>query len=128
MKRLVAAPRRCRLITAAVFGALTLSCGATSNASDDVRVYRRVVKFGDLNLSNSRDAARLYNRILVAARDVCSWSPYEVFLEAKARAQRCVDKAVVDAVTRVDHPQLIAAYNANKRQPLPIIIAKAPPR
>ena len=124
MKTLIASPKLPRLLTTAVFGALALSCGAVSIASDNVYVHQRVVKFRDLDLSHREAAARLYSRILEAARDVCGWEMDPVFGEAEARAERCIVKSVADAVTTVGHPQLIAIYNAKNRQPLPIIVAK----
>jgi len=124
MKTLIASPKLPRLLTTAVFGALALSCGAVSIASDNVYVHQRVVKFGDLDISHREGAVTLYSRILVAARDVCGWDMDQVFGEAQARAQRCIVKAVADAVTAVGSPQLIVIYNAKNRQPLPVIVAK----
>jgi UrcA family protein len=124
MKTLIASARLPRVITTAILGVLALSCGTVCLASDEVDVQQRLVKFGDLDLSHREGAAALYSRIVNAARVVCGWSIDDAVREIRMNVQHCVDKAIADAVTRVGHPQLIAIYNANNRQPLPIVLAK----
>src|SRR5437763_16869842 len=71
MKTLLASAKHPHLVTAAIFGALALGCGAVSIAADRSDVPQAVVKFGDLNLSNPQGADTLYNRIVFAAHEVC---------------------------------------------------------
>ena len=52
MNTLITSTHLSRLISTAIFGALTLSWGATSIAADETEAPQVVVKFGDLNLSN----------------------------------------------------------------------------
>jgi len=122
MKTLIVSAKLPRVITTAMLAALALSCGTVCLAGDQVEVNQRLVKFGDLDLSHRKGAAALYSRIANAARDVCGWSIDQVFRETEV--QHCIDKAIADSVTRVGHPQLIAIYNANNRQPLPMVLAK----
>ena len=127
MKTLSTCTNLSRLITTAIFGALVLGCGAVSVAADNSDVPQAVVKFGDLNLSNPRGAATLYNRITAAAHTVCT--PFESRdLAARARLAVCVHKAITDAVTKVGQPELFAIYDAKNHRPLPIIVAAAQTR
>ena len=113
-----------RLLSAAIFGALALSCGTMSIAADDSNAPQAVVKFGDLNLSNPQGAAALYQRIWSAAVTVCRPQD-DGSLASKGRMQTCVHKAIADAVTKVGQPGLFAIYNAKNREPLPITVASA---
>jgi UrcA family protein len=113
-----------RLITATFFGALALSCGAVSIAADNSDVPQVVVKYGDLNVSNPQGAATLYSRIAVAAHEVCKALDIDNRnLGFRARLDTCVHKAIADAVTKVDRPELFAIYNAKNHQSRPIIVA-----
>ena len=71
--------------------------------STDINAVR--VVFSDLNLASSTDRATLYERLHAAARAVCVKEPamhaQEVTLE-----QRCVDKAVNDAIEQVGNSGL----------------------
>lgn len=100
------------LIATALVSALASSVAAVS-AADNSDVPQAVVKFGDLNISNPQDAAKLYSRIAAAAYALCR--PFDIDnrnLGAQARLKACVHKAIADAVTRVGQPELIAIYNA----------------
>jgi UrcA family protein len=90
---------------------------------------RIVVKFGDLNLSNPQGAAKLYSRITSAANEVCKRFEIDSSnLQARARLNGCVLKAIADAVATVAQPELLAIYRAKNRQPLPILVAAAQAR
>ena len=123
---LTSLPRR---ITATLFGALALSCGAAAIAADNSDLPQAVVKFGDLNLSNPQGGATLYSRIAVAAHEVCkSFDNDSRNLASQARLEACVHKAIADAVTKVGEPELFAIYNAKNHQPRPTIVASAQTR
>jgi UrcA family protein len=118
-----------RVITAAIVGALALSCSTLSIAADKGDVPQIVVKYGDLNPSNTQGALALYSRIVAAATEVCK--PLDMHsrdLGTQSRAKACVRKATADAVTKVGQPGLFAVYNAKSHQPLPIIVAAAQTR
>jgi UrcA family protein len=124
MKTLMTSSNLPRWITTAIFAALTLTCGAVSIAADNSDVPQAVVKFADLNLSNPQGAITLYSRIAAAANRVCK--PFDIDsrdLGSRARLDSCVHKAIANAVTKVDHPELFAVYNAKNHQPRPIIVA-----
>jgi UrcA family protein len=111
-------------ITTAIFAALALTCGAVCIAADNSDVPQALVKFGDLNLSNPQGATTLYSRIATAAKKVCK--PFDIDgsnLGSRARLDACVHKAIADAVTKVDRPELFAVYKAKNHQPRPIIVA-----
>ena len=61
MNTLITSTNLSRLISTAIFGALTLSWGAMSVAADESDAPQVVVKFGDLNLSNPQGADALYH-------------------------------------------------------------------
>ena len=112
------------LIATAIFGALAASGGAMCMAADSSDALQAVVKFGDLNLGNSRGAAVLYSRISAAAHEVCkSFDIDSRDLGSRSRLDACVHKAIADAVIKVGQPQLFAIYNAKNHQPLPIMVA-----
>jgi len=124
MKTLLASAKHPRLVTAAIFGALALGCGAVSIAADRSDVPQAVVKFGDLNLSNPQGAATLYNRIVFAAHEVCNFFDSDIRdFASHAQLNACVHRAIADAVTKVGQAELIAVYNTRNRQPLPITVA-----
>ena len=113
-----------RLIFTATLGALALSWGAASIAAVEGDVPQAVVKFGDLNLSSPQGAAKLYSRIAAAGSEVCKAFDIDGRdLGARARLNACVHKAIADAVTKVDRPELFAVYNAKNHQPRPVIVA-----
>jgi UrcA family protein len=114
-------PRR---ITTAIFVALAFTCGAVSIAADNSDVPQALVKFGDLNLSDPQGAITLYSRIAAAANTVCK--PFDIDsrnLGSRARLDACVHKAIANAVTKVNQPELFAAYNAKNHQRGPVIVA-----
>jgi len=115
-----------RLIITATLGALALSWGAASIAAGEGDVPQVVVKFGDLNLSSPQGAAKLYSRIAAAGSEVCK--PLDINsrdLGSRARLDACVHKAIADAVTKVDRPELFAIFDAKNHQPRPIVVAAA---
>jgi UrcA family protein len=97
-----------------------LACGATTaHAGDDNSdVPKIVVKYGDLNVSHPQGAAVLFRRIRLAGEAVCG-SLAGGGLGPKMRMNNCVQRAVADAVTKVNQAQLFAIYKANFKTPSP---------
>jgi UrcA family protein len=129
MSTIHASPRFRGLIATAIACAIASSFATVCAAADSNDFPSVVVKFGDLNVSNSRGAAALYGRIKAAARDVCK--AYDVSSGRFQRASTsdpCVRKAIEEAVTKVGQPALFAIYNAKHPQPLPITVASAKTR
>jgi UrcA family protein len=83
------------------------SVGAAQAATSTDEVPSVVVRYGDLDLSTSEGARVLYQRISVAARQVCPAQVTKVIaLVGKNRA--CREAAIERAVNAVNNPQLVA--------------------
>ena len=70
-----------------------------------------VVRFNDLNLSNPRDAQRLYQRIEGAAHEVCK-IPQIRNLAMRSAQDACIRQAVTRAVEQVDSMQVTEIHQA----------------
>jgi UrcA family protein len=87
-----------------IFGAATLCALSTSvRATEDVPSKR--VRFDDLNLADPAGTKVLYREIHAAAQEVCA-SYERGDLTDRALKQACVEKAIDDAVTKVNAPSL----------------------
>jgi UrcA family protein len=111
-----------RLIAGAIFTALVSSLSAIASAGDDTNSLQKTVKYADLSVSTAQGAATLYNRIRVAAEEVCSPLNHGD-LSSKMHVKACTHKAIADAVSQVDQPALSAVYNARNGGSLPMIAA-----
>jgi UrcA family protein len=83
------------------------SAGAFWDTSVTGAARKEVVPFRDLDLSNMEGVTKLYGRISHAARDVCD-SLETLWFPQAYRA--CVDKAIADAVEKVNRP-LLSQYH-----------------
>ena len=129
MKTFMLSAEPFRLITIATIAALTLTCSSASIAGDDGHVPQTIVRFGDLSPGTAQGAARLYRRIVAAAYEVCSSFDRDIRDNlALAQREECVHAAVSTAVIKVGQPELIAVYNANHREHLPVTVAVAQTR
>ena len=102
--------------SAAALLALTACVGMLSTASaapsDDAGDAPKItVRYSDLDLSTEAGAKSLYNRISMAARQVCP-SDDSRELSRFAIARACQHAAVERAVRAVNSPHLAAAYAA----------------
>jgi UrcA family protein len=80
-------------------------------AQADEAVPHKVVRFKDLNLSNTEGAAVLYGRIKSAANEVCG--KRDRFELSQSRTiPICINDAVSRAVAQVNSPMLTSLYNA----------------
>lgn len=123
MNILITSTNPSRLISVAIFGALALSWGTMSIAAGENDAPQAVVKFGDLNISNSQGAVALYHRIRNAAVTVCRPQD-DGTLASMSRVQSCIQKAIADAVTRVNRAELFEVYDARSHQLRPIVVAQ----
>jgi UrcA family protein len=75
---------------------------------------QKVVRYADLDLAKTPDAARLYSRLEHAAKDVC-----RVFegreLERKRIRLACESDALAAAVAEINHAELNALHTAERR-------------
>jgi len=95
----------------AAFGATALalfSVNASATTAASVPSYQ--VHFADLDLANKHDTQRLYSRLRIAAREVCS-----DFAERKSPVMRdrykgCMNQALTDAIETIGNPALSALH------------------
>jgi UrcA family protein len=81
--------------------------GAAQAATSEDAVPRIVVRYGDLDLSTTDGARVLYQRISVAAHQVCPFEHSRAVSQiGKNRA--CREAAIERAVNAVNSPQLVA--------------------
>lgn len=96
-------------------GLLFLSALAVSTlpavAEDRIVTKSQVVRFSDLNLATDAGAETLYKRIRAAARQVCDGAD-ERFGYSEYR--KCFNKAVDDAVAKVDRQTLHLVHQGHK--------------
>lgn len=74
----------------------------------ETRTY--VVRFADLDLSHEAGVKALYRRIRSAADSVCAPLGDARLLARQAQWRTCRDRAIADAVARIDQPMLSQHY------------------
>jgi len=99
--------------------AVALAIGVASLIADvaaakEIGQFSTVVKYSDLDPSQTADAARLYARLKFAADKVCG---VEMTRDLKVQRQRdaCYVQALNEAVEKVNQPQLTALHAAEPR-------------
>lgn len=83
------------------------SAGAAQAATPTDAVPTVVVSYADLDLSTSEGANVLYQRISVAAREVCPVQITKVVGQV-GKGRACLEAAIERAVNAVNNPQLAA--------------------
>ena len=112
-----------RLTVTVLLSALALSFAAICPAGDATGANQTsIVKYADLNVSSPAGAAALYARISVAANGVCRALDGRD-LASKTYFDRCVHKAISEAVSKVDQPALYSIYDAKNATHKPIMLA-----
>lgn len=100
-----------RFAVLAVFlGSLSTVAAAASNEAP-----QRIVRYGDLDLTNTEGAGALYGRIKDAAKGVCEPANFSN-LQQRAFAHRCAELAIARAVEEVNAPLLNSYYQARTRE------------
>jgi UrcA family protein len=99
-----------RRVLPIAFAGLLVAFASGAFAADDSDAPSMKVHFGDLNLSTDAGIQTLYRRIKVAARTVCNESMVSGDGRAASHYWACYDKAVADAVDKVNNTQLTAMY------------------
>jgi UrcA family protein len=87
-----------------------------ASAGEEIITKSQVVRFGDLNLSSDQGIRTLYQRIRTAARKVCSQANDTMVLEHR-NFRGCVNKAVDEAVDKVNRPALTAMHRTRTPHP-----------
>jgi UrcA family protein len=98
--------------TALVIAAASLFASVAS-AKDDGGVST-VVRYGDLEPSQTSDAQRLYARLKYAAQKVCNGYDSRD-LKMQRLHDECYDEALTKAVEKVNEPVLTALHAAEPR-------------
>jgi UrcA family protein len=112
------------VIATALLGAAS-SFAVLPAVADSFSAPQITVKYGDLNLANAQGAATLYSRIQAAAKNVC-WQFQGRDIQATVQRNRCVDKAIFGAVTKVNNPALSAMYGEKTGKGMPTRVASLP--
>jgi UrcA family protein len=99
-------------LIAAVAAALIGSATVVAHADTVNDVPSVTVKYSDASLETQAGAAKLYNRIYLAAVQVCG-DVHSPRLEVAGAAKACVSRAVSASVQAVQNPQLTVVYVAH---------------
>ncbi len=107
-------PRWLSAVLAIALNAALLDVAAASSneatvagAGEPAQLQIRIVKFADLDLTQSADVTQLYNRIRTAARQVCE--PVDArALQSAQIARHCAEEAISRAIVKVNVPELFA--------------------
>lgn len=91
------------LSVAALLGAFALNVAHAENS--EPTAHALAVQFADLDLTTHKDATRMYERLHVAARRVCS-TERGLSLREHLQYSGCVDRAVEASVAKLDRPVL----------------------
>jgi UrcA family protein len=105
------APSRVIGLALAIAAASLIADIASAKENDSVST---VVRYYELDLSQSADAQRLYARLKQASKQVC-FTHLTRSLSMKRMQDACADEALSRAVKRVNQPQLTALHAAEPR-------------
>jgi UrcA family protein len=98
---------------------LLASAAAFADSSSAVQLqHAATVRFSDLNLDRSRDVARLYGRIELAADKLCGPQSLTGHYYKAAEYEGCMADAIADAVTRINREALSAYYRQHAPAPV----------
>jgi len=103
----------CNAFVAAISTACLALMATVSQAADNapgIEPAKKVVQYGDLNLSNGAAVQKLYQRIVFAARQVCDDRSGPRPIEEQVRARFCIAQSVERAVASVNRPALTMLY------------------
>jgi UrcA family protein len=75
------------------------------------------VHYSDAEFGSAEGAANVYRKLKLAARRVCGMHVGESKpLDRQLAAQECFEKALADAVRRIDRPMLTSVHAASARR------------
>jgi UrcA family protein len=106
-------------IATALFGTVASSLAVFPAVADSSGLPQTTVKYGDLNIAGPEGAAVLYSRIRRAAKNVCLQFDGDR-LDIHGQREACINKAILDAVTKVNAPALSAVYGAKTGKEVPM--------
>jgi len=108
---MISVTRKISLGSSALVTALLLATGTAGAADRTATSADSAVKFSEVQLNNEADAEALYKKLRSAARAVCDDNAGgHRTLEVRARAEKCTNQVLADAVRRIDQPMLTALH------------------
>jgi UrcA family protein len=113
-----------KLVAGAAASVMSLACaGSYADTGAPIEFnHSMVVRYTDLDLSHSRDVARLYARISLAADKLCGPRSLTGAHAKSAIYTSCYADAVGQAVADVNHPALTTYYL--QRSPHAVAVAQ----
>lgn len=102
------------ILCATLAAGLSVSANATDLVGPDI-----TLQYGPLAIETEQGAAQLLKRIEGAAGRVCARLDHGT-LVSRSNAQTCSRKLIADAVSKVNHPMLQAAYDSKGRVTPPV--------
>jgi UrcA family protein len=96
-----------KLLTVAALSVIPL---AGAYADLPVATHSSMVRYDDLNLDRTRDVARLYYRITLAADRLCGPRSLTGSYYKSAIYQSCYTDTVAQAIARIDSPSVTSYY------------------
>jgi UrcA family protein len=109
------------VIASALFGTVASSFAVLPAVADSSDPPQATVKYEDLNIASPEGAAVLYARIRRAAEKGCS--QVDGGVDSYGERQVCINKAILQAVTKVNAPALYAVFASGRRVPRPAVLA-----
>jgi UrcA family protein len=105
--------RRISLGGSALMMSLLLAAG-TAGAGDRTATSADIaIKYSQVQLDNEADAENLYKKLRSSARAVCDDNAGgHRTLEVRARAEKCVNQVLADAVRKINQPLLTALHES----------------
>ena len=104
-----------RVIGTALVIAAASMIATMASATENVRQLSTVVRYGDLDLTQSADVGRLYARLKYASEKVCNRTDDWHDLRMKALQLECTQGALNRAVETVNEPKLTQLHAAEPR-------------
>lgn len=101
-----------------------LAAGVLAQPASAEGVRRVSVAYGDLDLSQPREAQMMLDRLTLASHRVCGGSPIadpsyrHARTQVRQAFQTCVTESLSAAVARLDAPLVERAYAATVERPL----------
>jgi UrcA family protein len=106
--------RKISLGSGALLASLLLAAGSAGAADRTATSADIAVKYSQVQLGNEADAENLYKKLRASARSVCGDNAGgHRTLEVRARAEKCVNAVLADAVRKIDQPLLTAVHESN---------------
>jgi UrcA family protein len=100
-----------KLTAFAALGAATLALfSANAAASTAAAAPAYEVRFADLDLASKHDTQRLYSRLRIAAREVCSDFAERKSPVMRDRYRECMNQALTEAIETIGNPALTALH------------------